>query len=152
MTKQTPHPIPTKTFLDNLFSAPDLESFINNNSDVMKIPEFHVYLSHLCKSLGQIPEQIIKSSGIERTYGHQLFNGTRNPSRDKVIQLAIGLGLNVEETQRLLIIAQRSSLYPKFKRDAIILHCIKNKRNIFETQSVLQDLGLTLLSGDEKYG
>ncbi|MBA3074442.1 MAG: helix-turn-helix transcriptional regulator [Anaerolineae bacterium] len=152
MTEQTPHPIPTKTFLANLFSAPDLESFIKNNSDVMKIPEFHAYLSHLCKSLGHIPEQIIKSSGIERTYGHQLFNGTRNPSRDKVIQLAIGLGLNVEETQRLLIIAQRNTLYPKFKRDAIILHCIKNKRNIFETQSVLQDLGLTLLSGDEKYG
>ena len=152
MTKPEEQPIPTKKFLDNLFSATDLESFIKNNTDAMKIPEFHAYVSELCKSLGQVPEQIIKLSGIERTYGHQLFNGTRNPSRDKVIQLALGLRLGVDDTQKLLIIAQKNTLYPKFKRDAIILHCIKNHKDFFETQSVLQDLGLTILSGDEKNG
>lgn len=152
MTKSDEQSIPTKKFLDNLFSATDLESFINNNSNVMDIPDFHAYISDLCKTSGLVPEQIIKQSGIERSYGHQLFNGTRNPSRDKVIQLALGLRLGVEDTQKLLIIAQKNTLYPKFKRDAIILHCIKNQKNLFETQSVLQELGLTILSGDEKYG
>lgn len=152
MVKKEHQPIPTKKFLENLFNAPDLETFINNNSNVMEIPEFHDYLSDLCRLKGQVPEQVIKQSGIERTYGHQLINGTRNPSRDKVIQFAFGLGLNVEETQKLLVVAQKNTLYPKLKRDAIILHCIKNKKNIFETQSILQDLGLSILSCDEKYG
>lgn len=152
MAEQEEIPIPTTKFLNNLFNAPDLASFIKKNSESMEIPEFHIYISGLCKSQGLIVEQVIRQSNIERTYGHQLFNGTRKPSREKAIQLAFGLGLTVEETQKLLIIAQKNGFYPKVKRDAAILHCIKNKKNIFETQSILQELGLTLLGGDEKYG
>ena len=152
MAKQEQQPIPTKKFLETLINAPDLESFIRIHSDMMETPEFHTYISNLCRLTGQVPEQVIKLSGIERTYGHQLFNGTRKPSRDKVIQLAFGFGLDVEETQALLRIAQKNELYPKMKRDAAILHCLNNKKTIFETQSVLQELGLTLLYGAKKNG
>ena len=62
-----------------------------------------------------LPAQVIERSQIERTYGHQLFNGTRRPSRDKVLQLALGLGLSVDETQRLLRAAGKSPLYPRLK-------------------------------------
>jgi transcriptional regulator with XRE-family HTH domain len=108
---------------------------------------FHIHISNICNSNGQVPEQVIKRSGIERTYGHQLFNGTRNPSRDKVIQLAFGLELDVDGTQNLLKAAHMNSLYPKIKRDAVILYCIENKKDFFETQSALQTLDLTLLGG-----
>lgn len=152
MKQVKPKKIKTSTFLRNLFKAPDLGKFIEKNSGEMKIPEFHVYITELCQSMKQVPEQIIGRSDIERTYGHQLFNGTRKPSRDKVIQLAFGFGLDVEETQALLRIAQKNELYPKMKRDAAILHCLNNKKTIFETQSVLQELGLTLLYGAKKNG
>jgi len=92
-----------------------------------------------------VPEHIIKQSMIERTYGHQLFNGTRNPSRDKVVQLAFGFGLDVEGTQKLLVASQKSPLYPKIMRDAAILYCINHKKDILETQDLLQDLCLSLL-------
>ena len=102
--------------------------------------------------MGQVPERVIKMASIERTYGHQLFNGTRKPSRDKVIQLAFGFRLGVDEAQRLLKIAQKSLLYTKIKRDAVILYCLNNQKSIIETQSVLETLGLTLIGGEEKNG
>ncbi len=138
----------TSVFLGKLLQSPDLEGFIESYTDEMEIPTFNVYINNLCESTGQVPEQIIKRAAIERTYGHQLFNGRRKPSREKVIQLAFGLHLDVNGTQKLLQIAQKNSLYPKIKRDAAILFCIHNQKDIFETQALLESLGLTLL-GDE---
>jgi hypothetical protein len=152
MDKPNTKDINTSTLLRRLFKAVDLEKFIKGNANAISITPFHVYISELCRSTGQKPEQIIKRSSIERSYGHQLFNGTRKPSRDKVLQLAFGFGLGVEDTQKLLKLAQKSELYPKIKRDAAILYCRGNHMDVLETQDILQRLGLTLLGGEEKLG
>lgn len=138
----------TSAFLRKLLNTPDLEEFIEAHASEMELPSFHAYITEMCRTSGKVPEQVIKLADIERSYGHQIFNGTRKPSRDKVIQLAFGLQLGPERTQKLLRIAQKSLLYPKIKRDAAILYCLDHQKDIHETQSVLQALGLTLL-GDE---
>lgn len=142
----------TSTLLQKLFKTSNLKGFIEKNAKDMEIPLFHIYISEMCRTMGQVPERVIKMASIERTYGHQLFNGTRKPSRDKVIQLAFGFGLDVEETQSLLKIAQKSVLYPKIKRDAAIIYCLNNQKSVIETQSILETLELTLLGGEERNG
>lgn len=77
--------------------------------------------------------------------GHQLFNGTRKPSRDKVIQLAFGFGLDMEQTQQLLKAAQKSPLYPKIKRDAAILYCIMHEFDFVKTQKLLGSFDIETL-------
>jgi transcriptional regulator with XRE-family HTH domain len=138
----------TSALLRRLFHSTDLENFMECHADDMEVPTFHAYITERCKESGLVPEQVIKHSGIERTYGHQLFNGTRKPSRDKVIQIAFGFGMDLDETQRLLQVAQKSPLYPKIKRDAAIIFCINHQKDIWETQSALDSLGLTLLGGE----
>jgi hypothetical protein len=148
MPEQNTKESKTSALLRRLFNTTDLEKFMERNAAEMEIPAFHIYITNICKSTGQVPEQVIKQAGIERTYGHQLFNGTRKPSRDKVIQLAFGFKMDLDDTQKLLKIAQKSPLYPKLKRDAAILFCINHHKDISETQSVLYTLGLPLLSGE----
>ena len=140
----------TSTLLQRLFKSPDLKSFFMRNAKEMQVPPFNNYIKELSRKSGMIPEQVIKQSAIERTYGHQLFNGTRKPSRDKVIQLAIGFGLNLDDTQELLKVAQKSALYPRIKRDAAIIYCINNREDIYETQCILESLHLSLLGKEEK--
>jgi hypothetical protein len=130
----------------------DFHSFIKNYADVMQETTFSVYLSELCKKNCLVPERVIKTAQIDRTYGHQLFNGTRKPSRDKVIQLAFGFGMTVDESQHLLRIAGKNLLYPKIKRDAAILFCLARGMNIFETQNLLESLNLTILGDDRQHG
>lgn len=142
----------TSTLLKGLFKTRNLPAFIRQNEAAMQVLSFSEYITQLCEERGLVPERIVKQSQIERTYGHQLFNGTRRPSRDKVLQLAFGFGLNVEETQKLLRIAEKNELYPKIKRDAVILHCLARKKDLFETQDVLAAFGLTLLGGETKNG
>jgi len=141
--------IKTSTLLKNLFKTPNLSRFIKENGIIIQTPPFHEYICEMCRKDGIVPEQIIKNTTIERTYGHQLFNGTRKPSRDKVLQLAFGFGLDVGDAQKLLKVAQKAQLYPKIMRDAVILYCIEHHMSDMDTQNVLLEMKLTLLGGQK---
>lgn len=137
----------TSTMLRRLMKTSDIKRFIEQNDDRLTAPSFTEYLADCCKKSGMLPDHIIKRTDIDRTYGHQLFNGTRAPSRDKVLQLAFGFGFGVEDTQRLLRAARKSELYPKLRRDAAIIFCLNRKKTVMETQDILDELGLPLLGG-----
>lgn len=139
----------TGTLMKKLFSAKSLDNFMKQNVDILKEISLKDHLSMLCKDRNIVPERVILKSQIDRVYGHQIFNGTRKPSRDKVLQLAFGFGLNVDETQTLLRVARKSILYPKLKRDAIIIFALNNKLNISGVQELLYDYNLSIL-GDMK--
>ncbi len=141
--------IPTDTLLQRLFKTSNISRFIKHYEEQMAPVPFHVYLLNICGDREEIPERVINKSGIERTYGHQLFNGRRKPSRDKVIQLAFGFGMNYSEVQELLKVSRKSPLYPKIKRDAVIIYAIENGMKIENVQEILYDLSLPLLGKDE---
>ena len=52
------------------------------------------------------PADLIAQAGIQRNYGYQILNGTKNPSKEKIISLCLALHLDVAQTQRALKIAQ----------------------------------------------
>lgn len=139
----------TNTLMKRLFKAADLDTYLEGNESNLHSPDFYTLLKQACEKRDMLPAQAIERAQIERTYGHQLFNGTRRPSRDKVIQLALGLGLNVDETQRLLRAAGKSQLYPRLKRDAVILYALQKKLPILTVQESLTKYGLTLLGGQK---
>ena len=139
----------TNTLMRRLFKAADLDAYLEGNESYLQSPDFSTLLQQYCQTRKMLPAHVIELSQIERTYGHQLFNGTRRPSRDKVIQLVLGMGLNVDETQRLLRAAGKSQLYPRLKRDAVILYGIQKKLPILAVQEYLTKYGLTLLGGQK---
>lgn len=141
----------TSSLLSRLFKTAELKDFIETFDGAFIKPSLHEHLQRLCAERGLVPEHVIKGCGIDRTYGHQLFSGVRQPSRDKVIQLAFGFPLDVEETQKLLKVAGKSPLYPKIKRDAVLLYCLKNRIGFIDAQEALQELSLPLLGKEGRY-
>lgn len=139
----------TSTLMKRIFKANDLDAFMQNHENNMQPADFCTMLEELCESKGLPAARVIERAQIERTYGHQLFNGTRRPSRDKVLQLAIGLGLSVDETQKLLRAAGKSQLYPRLKRDAVILFALQHEYSMLTVQDTLTHYGLTLLGGQK---
>ncbi len=135
----------TTTFFSRLLEATDLEQFIKSNEDEMHMPPFCEYITQLCKKQGKVPEHIIKRANIERSFGHQIFRGSRNPSRDTVLQLAFGFEADVDEAQELLKYAGKNALYPRVKRDAALIYCLHDHFTIVEAQRVLHEMGLPLL-------
>ncbi len=137
--------------MSRLFKTARLKSFFNTYEKEFIEITFCEYVQSLCRKRGLICEHVIKKCGIDRTYGHQLFSGIRQPSRDKVIQLAFGFSLSVDETQELLKVSGKSLLYTKIKRDAAIMYCLKNEIDFFDTQATLQDLSLPLIGKEGRY-
>lgn len=119
--------------------------FLCRNKENLETIKFTEYLNGLCRSRNLIPEQVIRAAQIDRTYGHQIFNGTRRPSRDKVIQLAVAFGLSVEETQAFLRAAGRSVLYPRIRRDAAIIFGLSKRMVMQELQEFLASLEISIL-------
>ena len=129
-----------------LFKAPSIDRFLAD-SGRSELPAFSDYITDLATARNEKPERIINRSGLERSFGHRLFSGGRNPSRDTVLQLAFGFQMTPDETQQLLKVAQASPLHPKVKRDAVIAYCLHNGRQLIDAQQALHEYGLPLLGG-----
>lgn len=142
--------VKTSELLRRLLKTASIKHFIKRHGNSMKTVPFHTYITCLCVEKETIPAHVIEKSGIERTYGHQLFNGRKNPSRDKVIQLAIGFGLNHDEAQLLLKMARRNPLYPRITRDAAVIHALHHQLPLVDLQATLTELSLPLI-GEEGY-
>ena len=137
--------ITTGALMKRVLGTRHLNAFLKYNEKYMEEVSFTEYLAQLCDEKELIPERVILQAGLDRTYGHQIFNGTRRPSREKVLQLAFGMQLEVESAQKLLWAAGRSQLYPRLKRDAVMLYCLMNKKTVTETQIIMEKYEVTPL-------
>lgn len=71
-----------------------------------------------------------------------MFSGVKStPSKDKLICLSIGMDLSVDETNSLLKLAGLSPLYPRIKRDSIIIINMNNKKSVVEINEELYNEG-----------
>lgn len=87
----------------------------------------------------------IRASGLDRVYAYQILDGQKNPSRDKVLCLARGMGATYEEVQLLLKQTAYPLLYPRHKRDSVLIYGFSHNLSVMEINELLYDLKLTLL-------
>ena len=139
--------IPTAELWARLFRSASMDRYFADGDGTWELPAFADYISMLAKERGEKPETVIGRGGIESSFGHRLFSGTRNPSRDTVLQLAFGFQLDADETQQLLKVARATSLHPRAKRDAVIAYCLQHHRSFMDTQQLLYDNRLPLIGG-----
>ncbi len=141
--------ISSDTSNKNLWNAENFEDFLVRNADNMITQTFSEYLMMLLRQKKLRRADVWRDSGLEKTYIYQIFNGEKKPSRDKMIAIAFGLHLTVDETQRMLKLGGCSELYARVARDAAILFSIQRGMDVVETDELLQDTGFpTLLDWD----
>lgn len=104
------------------------------------------YLSNLLTSHDLQPKDIIINLNMDRSYTYQILGGRRNPTRNFLLRIAIFLKLPLEETQRMLSIAQRAQLYPRNRFDAAIIFALEHKMTLEETNVLLEEIGEELLN------
>ena len=105
-------------------SAPDIDSYIKNNQTSFAERSVTELLASFYQRQGLSKAELARRSCMSEVYLHQVFAGRRNPSRDKLLCLCIGMELSFDETQELLKEAAYAQLYPRIKREAVIIHGI----------------------------
>lgn len=66
----------TTTLLKKLVNGKSLQGVLDSEAGNFAEIPLSEYLQRLCEERDLVPEQVIKKSQIDRTYGHQIFNGT----------------------------------------------------------------------------
>ncbi len=125
----------------------DIGHFLEDHQDNFIEPDFTAYINELLKEKRLTIAQVIARSGMSQSYCYQVFKGIRLPSRDKIIQLGIGMGLSLAQVNKLLRAAGKLELYCKYKRDAVIIFAINNSLSYMELEDLLYEKKLATLSG-----
>ena len=127
-------------------STDNIYDVLDNNHESFRFEELSDYLKGLLERKNIKPADAIRKSGLDRSYGHQIISGKKAPSRDKLIALSFGMGLELDEVNDLLKVSRNRTLYARDQRDAVIIYAFTNKLSIIETNQLLFDKGIEIIS------
>lgn len=125
------------SILKNIDDESYLDEFVKITSTNFSDPSLPNFFQNICKEKGISKSDLIKNAEIDRTYGYQILNGTKKPSRDKLLKLCISASLDIEESNKALKLGNVGQLYPKNPRDSIIIFGINKKLNLFQIDELL---------------
>lgn len=132
----------TTQLLKELENFNTFEEYENANRDSMISKNLSEYLTDLLNERNLTKAEVIREAELSDGYAYQIFSGLKTaPKRDKLICLSIGMGLSVNETNSVLKIAGLSPLYPKIKRDSIIIINMNNNKSVVEINEALYNKG-----------
>ncbi len=107
---------------------------------------FEKHLNKLINKKGLKNSEVYAAANISKQYFSKLMKGKVKPSKEKVLALAVGLHLNLDETVDFLKLAGYA-LSPISQTDAVVEYFIENKvYNVLMIDIVLFDYGLEPLS------
>ncbi len=132
---------PTDEMMQNLLKSNNIEDYMKENREAFVDLTVSQFLSEYISSRNLIKSHVIKNAEISEIFGFQVLSGTRNPSRNTLLSLCIAMRMNLDEVQTTLKIAQYAPLYPKIKRDSIIILAIAKGKSVCEINNELYDNG-----------
>lgn len=116
---------------NELMDAPNLQAFLSANEANFSSESASMLLNEMLERKGISKASLAKQSGMSEIYLHQIFAGRLNPSRSRMLCLCFGLSASLEETQELLRLCGLAELYPKVRRDAIIIYGLLHGMDLF---------------------
>ncbi len=135
----------TSKIVEELGLCDDFKTFYNENKEYMVSASLSQMLNDLIKEKGLKKSEVIRKSELSEVYSYQIFSGLRVPERKKLLCLAVGMGLNLDEVQTLLKCAGYSPLYVKISFDSIVIYGICKQLSIVEINELLFEYDLETL-------
>lgn len=136
----------TEDLFNILEKGNNIEEYFSDNIEEIYPDSIPEILAYFLKEKELSKSEVLDNSLIEKHYGYQIFSGTKKPSRDKVIMLCFGMHLTLRETQSLLKKCTYSELYPRNRRDAVVIFGLQHNCSIMETNDILYEYGLPVFT------
>ncbi len=119
----------------------NLNGYLQRNREEFVLP-LGEYLEKLLAQKNLTKKEVIARSDLNREYVYHIFSGLKkNPSRPKLLAIAMAMELDLDEIQYLLRYAGLGLLYPRNQWDAIIISAVEQKFSVAQTNELLYRLG-----------
>ncbi len=119
----------TKDLENKLLSSGDFdENMIEDNAP----PELHDLINQYLDVKQISKADFIRELNIDRNYGYQILKGSRIPTRNCLLQMSIILGLDAQQTDSLLRLADKSPLYVRNVVDARVFYALAHHMEYYD--------------------
>ena len=126
-------------------STDELMKILNSKKSYNEF--FEEEVGELCfSSVADYLEVLLNEKHLDKNYAYQIFNGNKlNPSRNKMLMLAFGMELSLNETRKLLKVCCLPDLYVRSPRDSIIIFGLNKKMSLIDVNESLSDFSFEIL-------
>lgn len=135
----------TDEMQQEILSADNVYDLLDKESESFCGEDLTGYLKDILLRKNVKRADAIRKSGLDRSYGHQIFSGRKVPSRNKLIALSFGMGLTLDETNELMKVSRNRTLYARDRRDAVIIFALTNGMDIIEANELLYDKAFAII-------
>ncbi len=123
-------------------SSDKINEFFNENKDsiISNDKPFAEYMRRMFKEKGIKQQDVFLYADISERYGYKLISEEkRTRQRDIILRICIAAKFSLNETQKALKIYGMSPLYPRLRRDAVIIVAINTEKyDISEIDEMLK--------------
>lgn len=119
----------------------DIQEYIDNNKNSFIEISLKEFWNELFERSKKSKSNIINSADISYIYFYEIMQGKKVPKKDKIMRLIIAMELDLDDAQKALKYCNQSALYPRIKRDSLLIYAIENHYSIFQTQALLLENG-----------
>ena len=138
----------TEELNHELAEAEGVEGFLEENQENFRQYTLPEYLAFLMGEKRMTKAEVIQKSHLEQVYVYHIFAGRKkNPSRNKLLALALAMELTAEEAQRLLYYAGSERLYVRNTWDSVLLYALNHHMTVVDTNMLLMKLSEQPLLG-----
>ncbi len=118
-----------------------IEDYLCTNPDSFIFDSIHEFWEDAIDRSGLSKSNIINKADFSYCYFYDVINGRKIPGKDKIIRLILTMHLGIDDCQEALRLSGRSALYPRIKRDSIILFALNKGMSVYETSELLLNNG-----------
>ena len=110
--------------------------FSENENEILKTNRpFATYMRSLFRKKGIRQQEVFLAADISEGYGYKIIGEEkRTRHRDLILRLCLAAKFTLDETQRALKIYGMSPLYPRIRRDAVLIVAINT--GVYEVSAV----------------
>lgn len=123
----------------------DLDRYFEENPTSFINVDIKEFWKNAVDTSSKTKSDIINKADMSYCYFYDVINGRKIPSKDKIIRIVLAMNLNLDDCQEALRISGKSALYPRIKRDSILIYAINKGYSIYQTNDLLLEHGEEML-------
>ncbi len=117
------------------------EEYLSDNEDAFEVNDISLFWKKIIKKSKMSKIDIINNADIGYTYFYNIIGGKSVPARDTIIKIFLSMPVGLELCQEALKMYNWASLYPKNKRDSILIYALTHNLSLYETEDMLTSQG-----------
>lgn len=118
-----------------------LPDYLSNHKENFVVEDIKDFWEEIITKKNYSKSNIINKSDFSYCYFYDVINGRKMPTKDKVVRLSLAMKMNIDECQQALKISGRSALYPKVRRDSVLIYAIEKHLTVAQCNDLLAQHG-----------